>query len=43
MHYSELKAYIADLVRRGQKVPELEVELYNKIAFPAISFAILAR
>jgi LPS export ABC transporter permease LptF/LPS export ABC transporter permease LptG len=38
MRYRELKDYIAELRESGQPVPELEVELQNKIAFPVISF-----
>lgn len=38
MSYGELRRYIEELERRGQRVPELEVELQNKVAFPAISF-----
>lgn len=38
LRYGELQEYIADLERSGQSVPELRVELYNKIAFPAVSF-----
>ena len=38
MHFRELKEFIAELERSGQKVPELHVELQNKFAFPAISF-----
>ena len=37
MRYSELKEYIGELKESGQAVPELQVELYNKIAFPVIS------
>jgi LPS export ABC transporter permease LptF/LPS export ABC transporter permease LptG len=38
MSYPELRRHIRELVRSGQPVPELEVELYNKIAFPTLSF-----
>lgn len=38
MTYGELQRYVEELERRGQKVPELRVELQNKLAFPAISF-----
>ncbi len=38
MRYSELKGYIQELIESGQSVPELQVELYNKIAFPVVSF-----
>jgi LPS export ABC transporter permease LptF/LPS export ABC transporter permease LptG len=38
MRYGELKTYIQELVESGQSVPELQVELYNKIAFPVVSF-----
>jgi LPS export ABC transporter permease LptG len=37
MNHGELKEYIQELRESGQAVPELEVELYNKIAFPVIS------
>ncbi|HET7510114.1 MAG TPA: LPS export ABC transporter permease LptF, partial [Solirubrobacterales bacterium] len=38
MRYRELKDYIEELRESGQTVPELQVELYNKIAFPVASF-----
>ena len=37
MRYSELKQYIGELRDSGQPVPELQVELQNKIAFPVVS------
>lgn len=37
MRYGELQDYIQEVQESGQDVPELEVELYNKIAFPVIS------
>jgi LPS export ABC transporter permease LptF/LPS export ABC transporter permease LptG len=37
MGYGELRRYIEELERRGQAVPELWVELYNKAAFPALA------
>ena len=37
MRYSELKDYIEELRDSGQPVPELQVELQNKIAFPVVS------
>jgi LPS export ABC transporter permease LptG len=37
MRYSELREYIEELRDSGQPVPELQVELYNKIAFPVVS------
>jgi LPS export ABC transporter permease LptG/LPS export ABC transporter permease LptF len=37
MRYSELKDYIDELRDSGQPVPELQVELQNKIAFPVVS------
>ncbi len=37
MRYGELKEYIDELRDSGQPVPELQVELYNKIAFPVVS------
>jgi LPS export ABC transporter permease LptF/LPS export ABC transporter permease LptG len=38
MGYRELKEYIQEMRESGAAVPELEVSLYNKIAFPVISF-----
>jgi LPS export ABC transporter permease LptF/LPS export ABC transporter permease LptG len=38
MRYGELERYVKELQQSGQSVPELEVDLYNKIALPAISF-----
>jgi LPS export ABC transporter permease LptG len=38
MRYRELQRYIRELVESGQSVPELEVQLQNKIAFPVVSF-----
>jgi LPS export ABC transporter permease LptG/LPS export ABC transporter permease LptF len=38
MRYGELKDYIQELKESGQSVPELQVELQNKIAFPVVSF-----
>ncbi|HSF38863.1 MAG TPA: LPS export ABC transporter permease LptF [Thermoanaerobaculia bacterium] len=38
MRYGELKDYIQEVQESGQDVPELKVELYNKIAFPVVSF-----
>ncbi|HVR99753.1 MAG TPA: LPS export ABC transporter permease LptF [Thermoanaerobaculia bacterium] len=37
MRYGELKDYIRELQESGQPVPELEIELQNKLAFPVIS------
>lgn len=37
MTYGELREYVADLAASGQPVPELKVELYQKLAYPAIS------
>ncbi|MCP4006847.1 MAG: LPS export ABC transporter permease LptF, partial [bacterium] len=37
MDYRELQSYIQDLRSSGQDVPQLEVALHNKIAFPVIS------
>jgi LPS export ABC transporter permease LptF/LPS export ABC transporter permease LptG len=37
MRYTELREYIQELRDSGQPVPELQVELYNKIAFPVVS------
>jgi LPS export ABC transporter permease LptG/LPS export ABC transporter permease LptF len=36
MNYQELRAYIAELRAVGQEVPELEVELHNKLAMPVV-------
>ncbi len=38
MTYRELDAYIDEVEGSGQRVPELEVELYKKIAFPVVCF-----
>lgn len=37
MAYGELRDYVDELKSSGQAVPELEVQLYNKLAFPVIS------
>jgi LPS export ABC transporter permease LptG/LPS export ABC transporter permease LptF len=37
MRYGELKSYIRELEESGQAVPELQVELANKIALPVTS------
>jgi LPS export ABC transporter permease LptF/LPS export ABC transporter permease LptG len=37
MRYSELKDYIQELRESGQPVPELQVRLENKVAFPVVS------
>ena len=37
MGFGELKAYLRELQASGQQAPELGVELYKKIAFPALS------
>jgi LPS export ABC transporter permease LptF/LPS export ABC transporter permease LptG len=37
MRYGELKDYIEELRESGQPVPELQVELQNKLAFPVVS------
>jgi LPS export ABC transporter permease LptF/LPS export ABC transporter permease LptG len=37
MRYTELKEYIEELRDSGQPVPELQVELQSKIAFPVVS------
>ncbi len=37
MAYGELRDYVAELQASGQAVPELKVQLYNKLAFPVIS------
>jgi LPS export ABC transporter permease LptF/LPS export ABC transporter permease LptG len=37
MRYGELKEYIQELKESGQAVPELQVELYKKVALPVVS------
>ncbi len=37
MDYGELSTYVSDLKLSGQEVPQLEVALYNKIAYPVIA------
>jgi len=37
MDYAELRDYIRDLKSSGQEVPQLEVALYNKFAYPLIT------
>jgi len=37
MSFRELEAYIGEVQRSGQAVPELEVQLQSKIAYPTIS------
>ncbi len=37
MSYGELRDYIEELKGQGQAVPELEVQLHNKVAFPVVS------
>ena len=37
MDFVELRDYIRDLQSSGQKVPQLEVALYNKIGYPVIT------
>jgi LPS export ABC transporter permease LptG len=37
MRYRELERYVRDLQDSGQAVPELLVELYDKIAYPVVS------
>jgi LPS export ABC transporter permease LptF/LPS export ABC transporter permease LptG len=37
MRYGELQEYIREVQESGQDVPELKVQLYNKIAFPVVS------
>jgi lipopolysaccharide export LptBFGC system permease protein LptF len=37
MDRDDLRDYIAELEASGQKVPELRVELHNKLAYPMIS------
>jgi LPS export ABC transporter permease LptG len=38
MRYRELQRYIRELIESGQSVPELQVQLENKIAFPVVAF-----
>jgi lipopolysaccharide export system permease protein len=38
MTYGELSDYVGELQRSGQSVPELEVDLHSKLAFPVVSF-----
>ncbi len=38
MRYGELRDYVAELRASGQAIPELEVDLHSKIAFPVVSF-----
>ena len=38
MRYGELSDYVSNLKASGQFVPDLEVDLYSKIAFPVVSF-----
>ncbi|MFN7962085.1 MAG: LPS export ABC transporter permease LptF [Thermoanaerobaculia bacterium] len=38
MGYLELSRYIDELRQSGQPVPDLEVELQSKLAFPAVAF-----
>ena len=38
MSYGELRSYLRELSASGQSVPELEVDLHSKIAFPVVSF-----
>lgn len=38
MRYGELDEYVSNLKSSGQFVPDLEVDLYSKIAFPVVSF-----
>lgn len=37
MSFGELRRYVRNLRESGQSVPDLEVQLHNKIAFPVIS------
>ncbi len=38
MGYSQLSRYIGELRQSGQAVPDLEVDLHSKLAFPAVTF-----
>ena len=37
MNYGSLKDYIQEVESSGQRVPELRVQLYNKIAYPVVA------
>ena len=37
MNYGDLEDYIDEVESSGQKVPELRVQLYNKIAYPVVA------
>ena len=37
MNYWELKAYVNRLEQSGQPVPELKIQIYNKLAMPIVS------
>ncbi len=37
MRFAELREYIAEIEGRGQRAPELEVELHKKVAYPVIA------
>ena len=41
MPYRELRRYIGELKASGQDVPELEVQLHNKFAFPFVSLVMV--
>ncbi len=41
MPYRELRRYIGELRASGQDVPELEVQLHNKFAFPFVSLVMV--
>jgi len=41
MNYSQLKAFIADLQKRGYTVQELLIELHEKIALPFVSMVMV--
>jgi LPS export ABC transporter permease LptF/LPS export ABC transporter permease LptG len=41
MNYRELNRFVGDLKRRGYDVQELTVDLYDKTAFPLVSFTIV--
>jgi LPS export ABC transporter permease LptF/LPS export ABC transporter permease LptG len=38
LSYADLKDYIAEVEASGQAVPDLWVQLHNKISYPAVSF-----
>ncbi len=41
MSYFELRDYVTRVIRSGQKAPDLEFQLYNKLAMPAVSLVMV--